>query len=180
MSSSEAPTGRTLVLGIGNDILSDDGVGLLAARRIGELVGDRAEVAEASVATIDLLALMSGYQRVIITDAFISPEVPPGTPVRATPQDLPPGFGYRSFHTLTFQEVMEIGCLLGIPMPEEVLIHGLAVDETSTFGEELTPRVAAAWRVWADDIVSSEFGLEGDRTRSPRPVTGGAAATETS
>ena len=82
---------RTLVLGLGNDILSDDGVGLQVARRVGELIGDRADVAEASVATIDLLPLMSGYDRVVIIDAFLSPDLPPGTPVRTTPADLPRG-----------------------------------------------------------------------------------------
>ncbi len=64
---------RTLVLGLGNEILSDDGVGILAARRVRELVGDDVHVAEACVATIDLLSLMSGYDRVVIIDSFLSP-----------------------------------------------------------------------------------------------------------
>ena len=108
----------TLVLGLGNDILSDDGVGLLAARRVAELVGDLANVAEACVATIDLLALISGYDRVVIIDSFLSPDLPPGTPVRVTPDDLPEGFGYRSFHTLTFREMLDIGNWLGPPVPQ--------------------------------------------------------------
>jgi hydrogenase maturation protease len=112
------------------------------------------------VATIDLLPLMSGYDRVIIIDAFISPELPVGTAVRATPDDLPTGFGYRSFHTLTFREVMEIGNLLDFAMPDQVVIHGLAVDETTTFGEDLTPQVAGAWEAWAQGIADTEFGFE--------------------
>jgi hydrogenase maturation protease len=164
LASPSPTTDRTLVLGLGNDILSDDGVGLLAARRVGELIGDQAEVIEASVATIDLLPLMSGYARVIIIDAFISPELPPGTSVRATPDALPRGFGYRSFHTLTFREVMEIGEWLGFPMPESVVIHGLAVDETTTFGEDFTPPVAEVWESWAEEIARSEFGFGRART----------------
>ena len=151
---------RTLVLGLGNDILSDDGVGLQAARRVGELIGDRADVAEASVATIDLLPLMSGYDRVVIIDAFLSPDLRPGTTVRTTADDLPKGFGYRSFHTLTFREVLEMGEWLGLPMPAEVVIHGLAVDETTTFGEDFSPRVTEVWESWAEDIAHSEFGFE--------------------
>lgn len=155
---------RTLVLGLGNDILSDDGVGLQAARRVGEFIGDLADVAEASIATIDLLSIMSGYDRVVIVDAFLSRDLPAGTPVRATPEDLPKGFGYRSFHTLTFGEVMELGEWLGISMPKEVVIHGLAVDETSTFGEEFSPTVAEVWESWAEEIARSEFGCERDGT----------------
>ena len=149
---------NTLILGLGNDILFDDGVGLLAARRVAELVGDAADVVEASVATIDLLSIMSGYDRVVIVDAFLSPDMPPGTPVRATAQDLPKGFGYRSFHTLTFSEVLELGDWLGVAMPSEVVIHGLAVDETTTFGETLSPRVAEVWQQWAEEIARVEFG----------------------
>ena len=152
------------MLGLGNDILSDDGVGLKAARRVAELVGDRAKVAEASVATIDLLPLMSGYDRVVIIDAFLSPDLRPGSPITATPEDLPRGFGYRSFHTLTFQEVMELGEWLGVTMPTKIVIHGMAVEETTTFGEELSPRVAEAWESWAEQIARTEFGFERVRT----------------
>jgi hydrogenase maturation protease len=164
MRPSPAAESGTLVLGLGNDILSDDGVGLRATRRVAELVGDLAEVAEASIATIDLLALISGYDRVIIIDAFLSPDLPPGTPVRATPDDLPQGFGYRSFHTLTFREVLDMGRWLGIPLPEEVVIHGLAVKETTTFGKEFSPQVEEAWEPWAEQIARCEFDFERART----------------
>ena len=157
---TESCRGGTLVLGLGNDILSDDGVGLRTARRVGEYAGDLAEVVEASVATIDLLSIMSGYDRVVIIDAFLSPELTAGTPIRATAAELPKGFGYRSFHTLTFSEVLELGDWLGVSMPSEVVIHGLAVDETTTFGETLSPRVAEAWEPWAEEIARIEFGLE--------------------
>ena len=43
---------RTLVLGLGNEVLTDDGVGLRAARMVGSLAGDEADVVEACVATI--------------------------------------------------------------------------------------------------------------------------------
>lgn len=164
MDSRMAGNGRTLVLGLGNEILSDDGVGLQAARRIREFVGDRVDVHEACIATIDILSIISGYERVVIVDSFLSPELPPGTAVRAIPDDLPQGFGYRSFHSLTFREVVEIGEWLGLSIPSEIVIHGLAVDEISTFGEEFSPIVAETWESWAEDIARSEFGFERART----------------
>lgn len=155
---------RTLVLGLGNEMLSDDGVGLQAVRRVGEIVGDRVDVAEACVATIDLLSVMNGYDRVVIVDSFVSPELAPGTAVRAVPDDLPQGFGYRSFHSLTFREVVEIGEWLGLSIPSEIVIHGLAVDQTTTFGEDFSPRVAEVWESWAEDIARCEFDFERART----------------
>ena len=152
--------GRVLVLGLGNEILRDDGVGLRAARRVAERASGRVDLAEACVATIDLLSVLKGYDRVVVIDAYVSRDSPPGTAVRATPEDLPRGFGYRSFHTLPFREMLELGRAIGWPMPREISIHGLSVEDASSFGTELTPRLAATWQRWADDIARTELGSE--------------------
>ena len=149
-----------MILGLGNDVLMDDGVGLRAARRVAELVGDRADFAEACVASIDLLPIISGYERVIVIDAFRSPDFPPGMSVRAAPEDLPRGFGYRSLHTMPFQEMLDLGETLELEMPREVVIHGLSVAEASTFGQTFTPGVAGSWAHWADSIAEREFGIK--------------------
>jgi len=149
----------TLILGLGNDLLMDDGVGLRAARRVAELVGDRADLVEACLASVDLLPIINGYDRVIVVDAFYSPDFPPGMSVRAAPKDLPRGFGYRSLHTMPFQEMLELGETLELEMPREVVIHGLAVAEASTFGETFTPAVDRSWSQWAASIAAREFGV---------------------
>ena len=147
-----------LVLGLGNDVLSDDGVGLRAARRVAEIAAGRADHAEACVATIDLLSVLSGYERVIVVDAYVDAAVPPGTPVRTTLEDLPRSFGYRSPHTMSFHEMMDVGTRLGLPMPREIVIHGLSVEDPWTVGERFTPAVEKAWPAWASAIARQEFG----------------------
>jgi hydrogenase maturation protease len=142
----------TLLLGLGNEALRDDGVGLAAVRRVASRLGSRVAVNEACVATLDLLLLVSGYRRLIVLDAWISETDPPGTPVRASPRHLPPGFGARSFHTFPFRDLLHLGRILGYPMPDEVVIHGLAVADTTTFGASFTPAVERAWRPWADRV----------------------------
>ena len=151
---------RTLVLGLGNELLRDDGVGLAAARRVAEMIGERADHARACVANLDLLAMVKGYDRVVVIDAYLSESDPVGTRVHATPDDLPRGFGYRSFHTLPFRALLDLGHTVGWPMPREVSIHGLCVEETTTFGEEFTPAVERAWRTWAEEIATEEFGAD--------------------
>ena len=156
--SREAGQGDTLLLGLGNDILTDDAVGLLAARKVAELIGDEADFAEACVATIDLLPMISGYRRVVVVDSLMSPDLPACTRVRATADDLPKGFGYRSFHTLPFRDMVELGRSLGMDVPDEIVVHGLVVEDPGTFGETPTPQVDAAWRDWAQEIARVEFG----------------------
>ena len=163
---------RTLILGLGNELLRDDGVGLRAARRVAQLASDRADLAEACVATIDLLSLITGYDRVVVVDAWVSDDVPPGTPVRCAPDDLSPGFGRRSLHTLPFRDMLELGRQLGLPMPREVSIHGIAVEDVATLDTGLSTRVARAWPGWAERIYREEFGdgarrLPGVRATSP-------------
>jgi hydrogenase maturation protease len=150
---------RTLLLGLGNELLRDDGVGLAAARRVSERVGDRADLAQACVANLDLLPIVRGYDRVVVVDAYVSATDPAGARVRATPEDLPRRFGHRSFHTLPFRELLDLGRAAGWPMPREISIHGLCVEEASTFGESFTPAVEQAWRTWADEIAREEFGV---------------------
>jgi hydrogenase maturation protease len=149
---------RELVLGLGNELLGDDAVGLLAARRVAERAGERVDHAEACVATLDLLPVIAGYERLIVVDAYLSADDPPGRSIHVTPEALPRGFGYRSFHTLPFREMLEFGRYCGIPMPREVSIHGLCVREVRTFSRGLSPPVKERWGAWAEEIVEAEWG----------------------
>ena len=149
---------RTLVLGLGNEILRDDAVGLRAARRVAEKAGEGATLALACAANIDLLPVMAGYDRVVVVDAYRSPTAVAGTPLHCAADELPAGFGYRSPHTLPFREMVALGRRLGLPMPSEISVHGLCVDDVFTFGEAFTPAVERAWGPWADQIAELEFG----------------------
>jgi len=62
---------KTLILGLGNPILSDDGVGVGVAGELeGRLDQQEVTVVETSMAGLSLLDLLIGYDRVIIIDAI--------------------------------------------------------------------------------------------------------------
>ena len=62
---------KTLVLGLGNPILSDDGVGLRVARAVeSQLSQQEITVMETSMGGLSLLDLLTGYDRAIIIDAI--------------------------------------------------------------------------------------------------------------
>ena len=64
---------KTLVLGIGNDILGDDGVGIHIARAIARRVSAKdAKVEETAAAGLSLLELIKGYERLIVADAILT------------------------------------------------------------------------------------------------------------
>ncbi|HZL64937.1 MAG TPA: hydrogenase maturation protease [Thermoleophilia bacterium] len=151
----------TLVLGMGNPILSDDGVGLLVADRLREgPLPDSVEVVQSEVGGLRLLELVRGFTRVIIIDALRSPAESgrhPGEVYRYEAKDFKGGHRYGSAHSIGLDTALEIGHKLGYDMPEEVTVFAIEAEDVETFGEELSPLVAAAAeRVFA--LVREEVG----------------------
>jgi len=76
---------RVLILGLGNPLLGDEGVGLRAVEELKGLeLPDGVTVAEGGTTGLGLVSLMEGYQRVIVVDAADMGH-PPGCVVRFTP-----------------------------------------------------------------------------------------------
>ena len=82
---------RILVLGLGNDILGDDAVGLLAARRLRALLPESVDVVESRGAGLDLLDLLEGYDRALLLDAIMTGKHPPGTILEFSADDFREG-----------------------------------------------------------------------------------------
>ena len=160
LTSAKEDRPRCLVLGLGNEALSDDRVGLIAARRIASESGIHADVREACHASIDLLPVIEGYDRLIVIDAIWGEEWPPGTQVRRHSYELMVGVGHRSPHSMSFAEIVELGRRLGLLMPQQVIIYALAVSDPFTFGETLSPPVAEAFDAWVSSILSHESATQ--------------------
>jgi len=150
-------TPKTLVLGLGNTILGDDGVGICIVREMRRLwAGDPdVELVEASLGGMVLLDLIAGYDRLIIVDAIM------------TTDDRPAGFIYDlslddlgeiivpyASHALDLKTTMELGKRLGYKMPATVTIHAIKIEENTVFREELTPVIAAVVPSLASRIVA--------------------------
>lgn len=152
----------TLVLGMGNPILSDDGVGLLVAERVRALpLPDDVEVRVSEIAGLRLLELVRGFTRVIIIDAIKSPAESgrePGEVVRYGAADFKGGQRYGSAHSIGLATALELGNNLGYEMPDDVTVFAIEAVDVETFGEELSaPVAAAAERVQA--LVLEELGV---------------------
>ena len=81
---------KTLVLGLGNPILTDDGVGVRVAEAIREALppDTSIDVSEASVGGLRLMERVLGYDRVILIDALHNNHNHPGVIHRMTLEDL--------------------------------------------------------------------------------------------
>lgn len=129
-----------LVLGLGNLVHADDGVGVHAIGRLQKdpRVPPGVVLIDGGTQGLALLPHISGFQRLLVIDAVDVGE-PPGTIVRLEGKALDKLPGKPSVHQLGFADLMVALKLLG-EMPEEVVVLGVQPLSTE-WSAELTPPV---------------------------------------
>jgi hydrogenase maturation protease len=136
---------KALVLGIGNPILSDDGVGIRVAHEVGENLKDpQVAVSETSAAGLSLLDSMLGYDKVIIIDAIQTKEGKAGQIYRMKPEDFSSAKRLSSPHQINLITALELGRMLNLAMPREISVFAVEAKDTDTFSEKCTPAVEKA------------------------------------
>ena len=141
---------RTLVVGMGNPILSDDAVGIMLARRLSaKLAGyqDVDVIEECCVGGLNLMDLMSGYDRLIALDSIKTIGGIPGTWYAFDGTALRETMNLRNVHDASFATSLELGRRLGTYLPNEQECHIVAIEiaDNMTFSEELTPKLREAF-----------------------------------
>lgn len=138
---------KTLVVGLGNPILGDDGVGWKVAEEIEQHLPDDRSIAvdRLSLGGISLMEHLIGYDRAILIDAFASDEGLGSIHVMKL-NDLPnySAFHISSTHDTSLQNAIEMGHSLGAYLPEEITVVGITTKRIYDFSEELSPPVAEA------------------------------------
>lgn len=140
-----------LVLGLGNDILSDDAVGLHIVEAVrARLAGAPGiEVKATTEMGLALLDEIVGREQLVLVDAVQTGLAPAGHIREMDPEELPGALATVP-HFLGIRETLALGRLLGLPMPRQVRILAVEVADPFTLGTALTPAVAGAVAPAAD------------------------------
>jgi hydrogenase maturation protease len=134
-----------LILGVGNVIVRDDGVGVYAARELaGRIPPGAVDVEETDVAGIELIDILAGYEKALIIDAIKTDGGVPGTVYRLTLDDFERTVHLANIHGINLPTAVKIGRGLEVPMPEEVIVLAVEVENITEFGETMTDAVAEA------------------------------------
>ena len=147
------PSRGTLVLGLGNPLRGDDGVGSrvvdeLTRRQLPETV----QIVDVGTAGLDLLHMMEGAEQVVIVDAAdLGRES--GQFVRFTPHEaqLVQATNGFSLHKTSLSEVLALADALGRTLPEMV-IFGVQIANIG-WGEGLSPAVETAIPALVDAVI---------------------------
>lgn len=137
------PRRRILLLGLGNDIMGDDGVGLAAVRALREEFSDDVDLVESGEAGLALLDLLAGYDRVLLLDSVTTGDHSPGTVLEFGREDFDKVVG-PSPHYAGLPEVLGLAEGLGIDFPGEIRVLALEIDAPLEFREALSAEIERA------------------------------------
>jgi hydrogenase maturation protease len=146
---------NTLILGIGNLILTDDRVGIIIARKIKEQF-PHLDVVETSEAGIALLDLIIGYEKLIVIDSIKTAKGKPGEIYKFGLDDLKPGMDLSSSHGIDIATVFDIGKKMGYQIPRSVIIYAIEITDNTTFGKTCTLEIEKRIPVITREIMEEE------------------------
>lgn len=138
-----APT--ILVVGLGNPILGDDGIGWRVADSV-RAVAPTVEVDCLALGGLSLMERLVGYDRVIIIDSIQTRDGRIGQVYQFTLAELPDlSAGHTTAaHDTSLQTALRMGRAMGAKLPDRVHVVCVEAERVYDFSEELTPQVAAA------------------------------------
>lgn len=155
---------KTLIIGLGNPILGDDGVGWRVAEQVSACLAkldpgeqseiqakdllvspSQVEVTCLSVGGLRLMEHMLGFERVILIDALNTGGTPGAVycfPLAELPNRA---LGHlSSSHDTTLQNALSVGRTLGVSLPDQIAIVGIEAEFVYDFNEALSPLIARA------------------------------------
>jgi hydrogenase maturation protease len=137
---------KTLILGLGNPLVSDDSVGLRVVAGLKPLLADRPDITvdEDHWGGLRLMERMVGYERAIVIDAICT-GAPAGTLHRLGTGDIATQRS-ASAHDVNLPTALAFGRQSGAQLPadDQILLVGVEAVDILTFGDQLTPAVEQA------------------------------------
>ena len=136
----------SLILGIGNDILMDDGIGVkLVDKFKAENTNPNVAFETCMLGGFDVLDLIVGYKKVIIIDAIKTKNGTPGDIYYLQPSDFKETLHLSNMHDVSFLNALKFGNKLNLGVPKQIDIIAIEIVEDRIFGNEFTSPLMAKY-----------------------------------
>ncbi len=148
---------RKIVLGVGNLLLTDEGIGIHAVQRLLErkVLPEDVEIVDGGTAGLGLLYYLEGVDLLLIIDA-VETGAPPGTIIRLAGDQIPAYMALKvSPHEITLPDFLAAAKLRDL-YPKEVVVWGMQPGSLDV-GVDLSPALAAKMDMLVGNVVA-EFG----------------------
>lgn len=136
---------KTLVFGLGNTILTDDGVGIKVVRELAETLdaGPDVEFREGSIGGLAIMDEVAGFDRLVLVDSIKTAGGKPGDLFKLDTRDFNTSEHLSNSHGVDFFTAVELGRRFGYKMPAKIDIYAVEVEDNVTFSAECTDPVTA-------------------------------------
>jgi hydrogenase maturation protease len=145
----------TIVVGLGNPILSDDSVGIKVAGLLKQTIpaNSGVDVVEAYAGGLRLMEAIAGYERAIIVDAMKTGLHPVGTIQLLSLDSFTKTRNTLCTHDSDLCTALSLARDLGLAVPDHVEIIGIEADDVESFSEDLTSGVSRALPLAVADLL---------------------------
>jgi hydrogenase maturation protease len=130
-----------LILGIGNILLKDEGIGVHVVNRLKEMnLPENVEVLDGGTAGLELVDFIENREKLIVIDAVKAGDKP-GTIYRLTESNLKiKPKAIMSFHEIDFLDALYLSEVMKTNKPKETVVIGIEPKDMSD-GLELSPEI---------------------------------------
>jgi len=146
---------KTLILGLGNDILTDDGIG---PRLVNDLTimnfGPDVSFNVACCGGLEIMEYIKGYDKVIFIDAIRTLNGKPGQVYSFKTSDFRETCHLSNLHDINFLTALKLGKQLELDLPEDLHIIAVEILEDMEFSEELTTPLKRAYPLILKEVYS--------------------------
>ena len=133
---------KTLILGIGNDILTDDGIGSKLVNDLIKLINaPDVHFNTACCGGLEIVEYIKDFKRVILVDAIRTREGRPGAVYHFIPSDFRETSHLSNMHDVSFLTALELYDTLELSRPAEIHIIAVEIAEDMIFSEEFTQQL---------------------------------------
>lgn len=163
--------GNVLLLGIGNTVMSDDGVGVTIIQQLQQRYDfpERVTVVDGGTLGLDLLPMLENLQQLILVDAIETGQQP-GQWVRLVGEELPIALETKlSPHQMGVKDLLAVAQLMG-HSPREMTLFGIQ-PKLIEMDTELSPEVAAAVEPVINAILSELAAIGAAARERSQPVS---------
>jgi hydrogenase maturation protease len=138
------PEERVTIMGIGNPLMRDEGIGIRVVETLMTAFefSPAVTLVDAGTMGMSILNLFQDCDYMLVVDAIDGTDEPAGTVVRLTPEDLAPNQVMHSLHDIRLVDVLQSAMLMGLE--PEVDCIGIQVEDMNELSIGLTPAVEAA------------------------------------
>lgn len=131
---------KTLILGLGNEILSDDGIGPRLVKDLSGMFTDPCLQFEiACCGGLEMMEHLRSFEKAVLIDAIHTVDGKPGNVYYFSPADFMETSNLSNLHDINFLTALRLGEILKLDLPSDLHIIAVEIIEDREFSEELTP-----------------------------------------